>query len=134
MTELQPGLPAGEATTRSADVHAVLLDLPDHLPELIALVDRTGILHWYNLTTEAALGWRSTEWIGRSVLEIVHPEDHQMLRDLDPLSRRASTLPPVIRVASSYDGWTALQPIVAAIDTLTGPPLLLVSARRAQAP
>jgi PAS domain-containing protein len=134
MTGLQLGSLAGQATTRSVDVEAVLHDLPDHLPELIALVDTTGILHWYNSSAEAALGWQSPEWIGRSVLEIVHPRDHQIARDLAFPARRAPTPAPVIRVASSYDGWAALEPIVAAVDVLPGPPLLLVSARRVTAP
>jgi len=66
MTRPQLGLLAGQANARSVDIHTVLRDLPDHLPELIALIDRTGILLWYNLAAEAALGWRSPEWLRRS--------------------------------------------------------------------
>jgi len=126
-----------QTTQRLLDIGTVVRNLPDHLPEIIALVDLSGILHWYNLAAEETLGWRSPEWIGRSILEITHPRDHRRLLRLASLgptnqgrqARTATGERIVIRVASADYGWLALELIVAVIDTLAGGPLLLVTAR-----
>ena len=53
---------AGASTPLS--INALIAGLPEHLPELIVLLDEDGSILWCNLTSEAVLGWRRVR-VGR---------------------------------------------------------------------
>jgi PAS domain S-box-containing protein len=47
----------------------------DLLPDLVAVVDSTGLLLYANAAAEAVLGYAPETELGRSMFELVHPED-----------------------------------------------------------
>jgi PAS domain-containing protein len=50
-------------------------ELVDHLAELVVVVDESGCIVWFNAPAEETLGWRCGDWVGRSIVEMLHPED-----------------------------------------------------------
>lgn len=49
--------------------------LLDGLPDLVMMIGPSGGIEYLNATVERVLGWQPSEWIGRSILDIVHPDD-----------------------------------------------------------
>ena len=49
--------------------------LLDGLPDLVMLIGTDGEIKYSNATAHTVLGWPRDEWIGRSILDIVHPDD-----------------------------------------------------------
>jgi diguanylate cyclase (GGDEF)-like protein/PAS domain S-box-containing protein len=54
-------------------------DLPtaliDHLPDPVIIVDSCGTIRWVNDTAVEAFGGGLQDWVGRSGLDLVHPDD-----------------------------------------------------------
>ncbi|HXB38032.1 MAG TPA: PAS domain-containing protein, partial [Acidimicrobiales bacterium] len=54
-----------------------------HLPDAVVLVDGTGTILWGNVAAERIFGRSLQEWVGRSGIDLVHPDDHEfVLRSL----------------------------------------------------
>ena len=49
--------------------------LLDRLPDAVLVVDTLGVLHDANIAASSRFGWSLEEWQGRSLLELVHPDD-----------------------------------------------------------
>ncbi len=49
--------------------------LLDALPDFVFVIDADGVLTYVSGAVERLLGWRPQEWVGRSVLDLVHPDD-----------------------------------------------------------
>jgi len=49
--------------------------LVDALPDPVIVVDTDVRLHWVNPAGVLAFGWRPEAWLGRSMLDMVHPDD-----------------------------------------------------------
>ena len=47
----------------------------DVLPELVVVLDRLGSIRYVNETGTMLLGFDRHDWIGRSALDLVHPDD-----------------------------------------------------------
>src|SRR3954465_9686526 len=61
----------------------------EHIPDLIVIVDQTGVVRWANTRAEAVLSTTIEQWLLRPVLDIIHPDDLTLALEL-LVSARAS--------------------------------------------
>jgi PAS domain S-box-containing protein len=70
----------------------------------------TGILTSMSAQFTAALGWAREEWLGRSLADLVHPDD---LPQVQTLLAQAPHLPPLpafeLRLLTKAGGWVATE-------------------------
>ncbi len=107
----------------------VALDgLMDRLADAVVAIDTTGVLRGANATAETRFGWPLTEWLGRSLLELIHPDDLEWaLASLDTVMGKDVGTPIEVRVRSSAD-WRLVEVIGSAIEH-QGEDLILLSVR-----
>lgn len=119
----------GHDLPRSLD--ELVVGLADHLPELIVLLDEDGQILWYNLTAEGVLGWPRADWIGRNIVEVLHPDDAVRASEL-LVSARATgpgaKEPVLYRLATVHD-WVDLEVVASVVMFEGGRTVLIVSAR-----
>ncbi len=83
-----------------------LTELLDGLPDLVFVVDGEGHLTYINAVVERDLHWRPTELLGRSVFELVHPDDVPGTKaSLDALRDHEVGTPIEARVADLEGNW-----------------------------
>ena len=121
-----------EGLGRPGSVEELIADLGDHLAELIVVLDEDGRILWYNRPAEAVLGWMRADWIGRSILDVLHPEEVGLATEL-LVSARATgpgaKEPVSYRIASVYDGWVPIEAVASSVELATGRAVLVMSAR-----
>ncbi|HSZ35615.1 MAG TPA: EAL domain-containing protein [Acidimicrobiales bacterium] len=82
-----------------------------HFPDAVVLVDGSGTIVWGNLAAERIFGRTLDEWVGRSGLDLVHPDDHEfVLRSLSSVQGKEVGSPIEIRV-SATSGWRLIEMI-----------------------
>ncbi len=80
--------------------------LLDRLPDAVFVIDGDGVLVDAGGAAERILGWEVKEWLGRSVLEVVHPDDLDMaLVSLDSIGGKDFGSPIDIRIKTSDGSW-----------------------------
>lgn len=84
--------------------------LVDNVSDLIAVVDGEGVLRFHSPSSERLLGWKPGELVGRSLRDLVHPEDCPPLIDdltrlLDEPQRIASR---AVRVRHQDGTWRVM--------------------------
>jgi diguanylate cyclase (GGDEF)-like protein/PAS domain S-box-containing protein len=80
--------------------------LLDSLPDAVFVIDGSGILVDASGAAERILGWTVEEWLGRNVLEVVHPDDLDMaLVSLDSIGGKDVGSPIDIRIRTSDGSW-----------------------------
>ncbi|HWF16565.1 MAG TPA: EAL domain-containing protein [Acidimicrobiales bacterium] len=81
------------------------------LPDAIVLVDGAGTIVWANRSAERTLERELDDWIGRSGLDLVHPDDHELvLRSLAMIQGKEVGTPIEIRV-NAASGWRLMEMI-----------------------
>jgi PAS domain S-box-containing protein len=105
--------------------------LIEHSLDLIAVIDSEGILRFQSPSTATVLGYRPEELVGRSVLELIHPEDRPralaLFQEGLPVPRFTSTFEA--RVQHKDGSWRSLE--ARAYNLLDDPDVagVIVSAR-----
>ena len=98
--------------------------LIDSLPDLVIVIGADGNIRYLNAMVEPALGWRRDEWIGRSILDIVHPDDvGGALSSITALQGHEFGTPVEMRVVDVAGKWHWMEVIGAnrlADDELSG--------------
>jgi diguanylate cyclase (GGDEF)-like protein/PAS domain S-box-containing protein len=80
--------------------------LLDSLPDAVFVIDGEGVLVDAGGAAERILGWEVDEWLGRNVLEVVHPDDLDMaLVSLDSIGGKDVGSPIDIRIRTSDGSW-----------------------------
>jgi diguanylate cyclase (GGDEF)-like protein/PAS domain S-box-containing protein len=99
---------------KGLDSHEVL----DGLSDIVIVVEPDGTLAWANRAADRTLGWHRKQWIGRNVLELVHPDDEPLvLMSLDSMTRRFGAGSPIdIRVVDSRGDWRYLEALGTTLD------------------
>ena len=78
----------------------------DCLPDAVFVIDATGTLVDAWGAAERILGWAVEEWLGRSVLEVVHPDDLDMvLVSLESVGGKDVGSPIDIRLRTADGSW-----------------------------
>jgi diguanylate cyclase (GGDEF)-like protein/PAS domain S-box-containing protein len=72
----EPGVAAlGHHIPRTASPLMHLDAIAANLPDAVVVVDAVGTVVWLNPAAERFFGWPASEWLGRSALDLVHPDD-----------------------------------------------------------
>ncbi len=93
--------------------------LVDALPDVVFVIDPDVRLRYVNAAAGAVLGWERDEWLGRSALDVVHPDDIAIvISSTDVLRGKRSGTPVEVRVKCSDGSWKWLEIIGAdALET-----------------
>src|SRR5580658_419214 len=118
---LPPG--AGDADTFNSVTEAFL-----HLPDAIVMVDTQGTIVWGNRSAERTFGRSFDEWVGRSGLDLVHPDDHELvLRSLVSIQGKDVGSPIELRIRAA-SGWRLVE-VVGTMARWFGQRVVLLSLR-----
>lgn len=80
--------------------------LVDAMPDCIFVIDADGTLRFVNHAVEQQLRWVPEEWIGRSILDVVHPDDVAgVLSSIESVTGKEYGSPVEVRVLDHDGGW-----------------------------
>jgi diguanylate cyclase (GGDEF)-like protein/PAS domain S-box-containing protein len=103
----QPNAP----TDPAPDEVASMVDAFVRLPDAVVLVDGSGTLVWANHSAERMFERALGDWVGRSGLDLVHPDDQEfVLRSLASIQDKDVGTPIEIRVKAA-SGWRLIEMI-----------------------
>jgi diguanylate cyclase (GGDEF)-like protein/PAS domain S-box-containing protein len=105
------------------ELEALVAHVADHVGELVAVLDEAATVRWANRGAERILGYPRTEWIGRSAIELVHPDDVPLAAELlvSAKATGAGVKEPVsYRVRTQARGWIELECIASNVELTTG--------------
>jgi diguanylate cyclase (GGDEF)-like protein/PAS domain S-box-containing protein len=111
-----------------ADLVAVVID---HVADLVAVIDQHNVIRWANLRSEDVLGTSLDVWRGRSVIELIHPDDLPLGLEL-LVSAKASgrgIKEPVLFRLRGADDWVPLEVIASNVELPDGELVTVFSAR-----
>jgi PAS domain S-box-containing protein len=95
-----------QAQTALGDVSARHRCLVHTVRDLIFSTSASGRLESLNPAFEALTGFRSSEWLGRRLLRLVHPEDRRFVWNQFIRLAAGENLPPFeVRILSGHRGW-----------------------------
>ena len=84
--------------------------LLDGLPDVVLVVDTTGCLRYVNEAAERQLRWTRADWIDRSVLDILHPDDLAVvMSSIGTMQHKEFGTPVEVRVADADGGWHLME-------------------------
>ena len=99
-----------------------------HFPDAVVLVDGAGTILWGNLAAERIFGRSLQEWVGRSGIDLVHPDDHEfVLRSLGTIQEKEVGSPIEIRV-NAASGWRLIE-LIGGRTRWSGEDVILLSMR-----
>ncbi len=100
----------------------------DHLPDAVVVIDSEGVLRDANATAGQQFGWTLEEWLGRSLLELVHPDDIEWaLASLGTVVDKDVGTAIELRVRAR-DGWRLVEVIGTPFED-QGDQMIVLSAR-----
>jgi diguanylate cyclase (GGDEF)-like protein/PAS domain S-box-containing protein len=100
------------------------------LPDPVFLVDGNGELVFSTTAAARLLGWDVDSWTGRSVLDLVHPDDLAMvLVSLESVQGKQVGNPIDVRIATADGGWLYLEVVGAPLVGVAGLDGILITAR-----
>ena len=78
----------------------------DGMADIVFVIGPDGTIVYVNGGTDQRLGWQSEEWIGRSVLDLVHPDDVAVvLSSIDSMLGKEVGTPVELRVLDATGEW-----------------------------
>ena len=96
-------------TTPSLAELGTLADAFLHLPDGIVIVDGAGSIVWGNASAERMFERTLDDWVGQSGLNLVHPDDHELvLRSLTSIQGKDVGTPIEIRI-NAASGWRLVE-------------------------
>ena len=101
-----------------AELDAVVAVVVDHVAELVAIIDQHNVIRWANQRSGHVLGTNLDEWRGRSVVDLIHPDDLPLGFEL-LVSAKASgqgVKEPVLFRLRGVDEWVPLEVIASNVD------------------
>jgi len=104
----------------------LLAGLLDDLPDVVIVLDPQGLVQWGNRAAEGLFGRTLQDSIGLPALDLVHPEDVELvLRSLTSVQRKQTGTLIEVRVKTGT-GWRLLEVIGTPIAWLGAPAVLFV--------
>ena len=99
---------------------------------MVVLLDQTGTIRYANARTEQILGVRRSDWIGRPVFELVHPDDLALAMEILVSTQAAGSgvkehVP--YRVRKGDGSWATVEVITSNIELVDGELALALSCR-----
>lgn len=122
---MAPGSAAQTGTTSSPFDDQLLTRLLGELPDAVAVVDSGCFLRWGNRSAEKLFGRSLNESLGISGLELVHPEDLELvLRSLVSVQGKEVGTAIEVRV-NSATGWRLVEVLGAPVSWMEDGAVLL---------
>jgi len=114
------------------EVAELALTIIDHIADMVVLLDQTGTIRYANARTEQILGVRRSDWIGRPVFELVHPDDLALAMEILVSTQAAGSgvkehVP--YRVRKGDGSWATVEVISSNIELADGELALALSCR-----
>ena len=101
------------------------------LPDVVVVLDRTGVVRYQNPTVQRVLGHESPDLVGTDVLDLVHPDDAP--RVVQALAQafevEGPTLPLELRLRHLNGSWRPLEGVVQALRADADDEACVLSAR-----
>ncbi len=120
----QIGLDRAPSEMVAANEH-LLVRLLDDLPDSVIVVNGRGILQWGNRTAETTFGRSMADSIGVSGLDLVHPDDMELvLLSLASVQDKQVGTPIEIRLRTST-GWRLMELVGSPVNWLSDGAVLL---------
>jgi len=80
--------------------------LLDSMSDCMLVIDTAGLVRFANHTAESQLGYRLGDWLGRSFLEMVHPEDVAgVMSSIEVMQGKKVGTPVEVRVHDARGAW-----------------------------
>jgi diguanylate cyclase (GGDEF)-like protein/PAS domain S-box-containing protein len=104
----------------------------EHAPDQMLVIDQTGQILWANDRGAEVVGWAADEIVGRSIFELVHPDDRKLATASLSLLGSASTPPRPGRHRSlARDGsWIDVEATASPPVSVDGRRVLVLAVRR----
>jgi diguanylate cyclase (GGDEF)-like protein/PAS domain S-box-containing protein len=84
--------------------------LVDALPDIVLVIDDEARIRRVSAAGERMLGWSRAEWVGRSVLDVVHPDDLAVaISSMGTMQGKVAGTPIEVRVQDADGGWRWLE-------------------------
>src|SRR5438552_3220628 len=82
-------------------------ELARHASDVVLIVDAEARVQYLSPSAERLMGYRADEWLGRSALEVIHPDDVELAAGAfgRALARPGLNEPLEMRVRRIGDGW-----------------------------
>jgi diguanylate cyclase (GGDEF)-like protein/PAS domain S-box-containing protein len=101
------------AEERASATETRFAALVEHVSDIIAVLDRSGVIQYASPATARVLGYREGALNGKSLLALVHPDDKPAsLLDLAQPDEQGVGLPVELRLNAADDSWRFLEIIV----------------------
>lgn len=102
----------------------------DALPDVVLVIDRLGKVRYANRAAERQLGYRPADHVGRSLLELIHPDDvANVVSSIETVQAKAVGTPIDVRVRASDGSWIWFEEIGTNVTLDDGTPAILCTAR-----
>ncbi|MEO5902000.1 MAG: PAS domain S-box protein [Ilumatobacteraceae bacterium] len=102
----------------------------DSLPDCVLVIDTAGLVRFANRAAEVQLGYRLQDWVDRSLLEMVHPDDvASVVSSMETVQGKAVGTPVEVRVRDASGGWHWFEEVGTNVTLDDGHPAILVVAR-----
>jgi diguanylate cyclase (GGDEF)-like protein/PAS domain S-box-containing protein len=102
MVLLMLAIPADSLPKSEVDATVLL----DGLPDVVLIIDEAGCLRYVNASAERQLRWTRDKWIGRSVLDLVHPDDLAgAMASMGTIQGKDYGTPVEVRVSDADGKW-----------------------------
>jgi diguanylate cyclase (GGDEF)-like protein/PAS domain S-box-containing protein len=93
---------------RSTNGDALVASLPD----VVFVIDVAATLRFVSPAAQVVLGWDPNEWLGRSVVDLLHPDDVALaFSSLSEIQGKELGSPIELRVRNATGGWQWLEVI-----------------------
>ncbi len=105
--------------------------LLENAHDLVSILDPEGRVHYVGPSVERILGYEVNARMGRRTTEIVHPGDHEALKDwLEQVFEGGSGVgTPTLRVRAADGSWRLVEPVGSAFELPDGQRRAIVNAR-----
>ncbi len=101
----------------------------EHLPDPVLVIDADGTLRVANTAATRALGWDPSDFVGRSALELIHPDDLNItLASLETVTSKDVGEVISVRVRTANDEWRALE-VRGNVQQIDGAEVIVIVAR-----
>jgi PAS domain S-box-containing protein len=121
---------AGEQPGSTPSTPIALSAILDAIPDVVLIIDTFGSICYANSAVEAQLGYRPSDRLGRSLLELIHPDDvANVLSSIETVQGKAVGTPVEVRVLDTTGAWHWFEEIGTNVVLDDGSPAILCVAR-----
>jgi diguanylate cyclase len=120
----------GEQPSSTAPAPVALSAILDAIPDVVLIIDTFGSIRYANAAVEAQLGYRPADRLGRSLLDLIHPDDvANVLSSIETVQGKTVGTPVDVRVLDAAGAWHWFEEIGTNVVLDDGSPAILCVAR-----